>query len=97
MPCQSLLLQSLQTTASSLQATTNCIIAPSIMHTHILLKFNAILYSHGTGRLLQVYPHVQMTAAVALLSVKVLRSQKCEKYLTCLFCSGYWCQKRTVF
>lgn len=70
MPCQRLLLQSLHSTASPLQATTNYIIAPSIMHTHILLKFNAILYSYR-GRLLQVYPHIQMAVLVALASVEV--------------------------
>lgn len=54
MPCQKLLLQSLQSTASPLQATTNCIIVPSIMHTHILLKFNAILHSHEEKIVLSV-------------------------------------------
>lgn len=70
MPCQRLLLQSFQSTASPLQATTNCIIVASIMHTHILLKFNAILYSHR-GRLLQVYTHVQMTGEVVPLKLKL--------------------------
>lgn len=40
------------------------------MHSHILLKFNAILYSHG-GRLFQVEQHIQVAVTVALASLKV--------------------------